>query len=83
MPNNNVRVKLKIRGINQVMTSRGATDEVASRAQRIARAAGPNFEAVVKPHKHTARAYVRPANREGAEQEARDKTLTRAIDAGR
>ncbi len=83
MAKSDVRVKLKIRGVNQVMTSRGATEEVASRAQRMARAAGPNFEAVVKPHKYTARAYVRNRNREGAEQEARDKTLTRAIDAGR
>ena len=83
MAKSNVRVKLKIRGINQVMAGRGATDEVAARGQRIARAAGENFEVVVKPHKWTARAFIRNKNREGAAEEARDKMLTRAIDAGR
>lgn len=77
------KVRLKIRGVNQVMASRGAVNDIAARAQRIARAAGPNFEAVVKPHKWVARAYVRPKNAEGRAEEAREKKLTRAIDAGR
>lgn len=78
-----VQVKLNIRGINAVMTSAPVADEVARRAYRIAGAAGPNFEMVVKPHRYTARAYVRAANDEGRKEEARDKKLTRAIDAGR
>lgn len=77
-----VRVKLNLRGVNTLMTSAPVQSMVAQRAARIARAAGPNFEYVVNPHKYTARAYVRPANAEGAKEEARDKTLTRAISAG-
>lgn len=78
-----VGVKLKLRGINALMTSQPVVSLVAERAARIARAAGPNFERAMRPHKYTARAYVQNANREGAEEEARDKRLTRALDAGR
>lgn len=76
-------VKLNLRGINQIMTGRGATAEVVRRARRIQAAAGENFEVNVVPHKYTARAFVRPKNVEGAVEEARSKTLTKAFNAGR
>lgn len=79
----NVRVKLRLKRINQLMRSQPVQSEVARRAQRIRRAAGENFEVSVKPHKWTARAYIRPANAEGAEEEARDKRLSGALNAGR
>jgi len=78
-----VTVKLNLRGINEVMTSPEATSAVVRRAQMIKSAAGENFEVNVVPHRYTARAFIRPANSEGAKQEARDKRLTRALDAGR
>lgn len=78
-----VRVTLKLRGINAVMTSPGVTAEVISRAKKIQQAAGENFKVNVSPHKYTARAFVVSANAEGAVEEARDKRLTRSIDAGR
>ena len=77
------RVKLIIRGLNALMKSQPAVDAVASRGAAIARAAGPNFEMVVKPHRYRARVYVRAANDEGRKEEAREKRLTRALDAGR
>lgn len=78
-----VKVKLKIRGINAVMKSNPVQSEVARRAVRIAKAAGPGFEAVVNPAKYTARAFVRTTDDASRKAEAKDKTLTRALDAGR
>ena len=77
-----VTVKLKIRGINQIMTSSGATSLIAQRARRIAAAAGPGFEATIVPHKWTARAYIRPVTQQARAREARDKVLVRSLTAG-
>lgn len=79
----NVTVRLKLRGLNALMTSRSVTSDVIKRAQAIQNAAGENFEVNVVPHKYTARAFIRPKNYEGAVQEAREKRLLRAIDAAR
>lgn len=78
-----VNVRLKLRGINAVMTSREVTAEVVKAAHRIQRAAGDDFEVNVVPHKYTARAYVRPKNARGAREEARNKVLTRALNAAK
>lgn len=78
-----VKVQLKLRGVNAVMRGPGATAEVIRRATRIKNAAGPDFEVVARPHRWVARAFVQPANTEGAVQEARDKRLTRSLDAAR
>ena len=78
-----VSVRLKLRGLNALMTSRPVTAEVVRRARKIQEAAGPDFEVNVVPHKYTARAYVRAANARGAVLEARDKVLTRSLNAGR
>lgn len=79
----NVRVVLNLLAINAVMKSAPVQAEVMRRAKRIQQAAGENFEAVAKPHKWTARAYVQTANFTGRREEARDKKLTRSLDAGR
>lgn len=79
----NVRVTLKLNGLNELMRSKPVQDMLNERANRIARAAGGNFEAVARPHKWTARAYVQPTGIEGMREEARDKRLTGAIDAAR
>lgn len=78
-----VNVRLKLRGLNAVMTSREVTAEVVKAAQKIQRAAGDDFEVNVVPHRYTARAYVRPKNARGAREEARNKVLTRALNAAK
>lgn len=78
-----VPVTLSLRGLNALMTSREATAAVVRSANRIQAAAGANFEVNVVPHRWTARAYVRAKNAQGMRQEARDKVLTRALNAAR
>lgn len=72
-------VKLKITGINKVMTSNGARGAVIREAKRMAQAAGEGFEWVEVPHKWTARAYVRTADEAGRERQANDKVLERTV----
>ncbi|HWU28028.1 MAG TPA: hypothetical protein VN041_02920 [Microbacterium sp.] len=74
-----VRVQLKLRGINHVMTSPGAVAAVVAAANSIQREAGPEFEVNVVPHRYTARAFVRAKSAKGRRQEARDKVLTKAV----
>lgn len=74
-----VRVKLNLRGINAVMTSRGVTAAVIREAQRMADAAGDNFEYDIVPHRYTARAYVRPANAAGRKEQAENAVLERVM----
>lgn len=78
-----VTVRLKLRGLNQLMTSRGVTAAVVRRAQAMQKAAGDNFEVNIVPHKYTARAFIRPSNYKGRVEEAREKRLMRSIDAAR
>lgn len=79
----NVTVKLKLKGINALMTSPGVTAEVARRVKRGASAAGSGFEGVVVPHKWTARGYVRTRDDAGKRDQANNQSLMRALDAMR
>ena len=72
-------VKLKLLGLNVLMRSEQAQRVVDQHGQRIARAAGENFEYVRSPHKWTARGFVQAKNARGRRQEAREKRLTRAV----
>ena len=74
-----IRVKLDLKGLNQLMRSAAVQDLVDARGQRMAAVAGPNFEYVPRRHKWTARGYVQPANAEGRREEAREKRLNRAL----
>ena len=78
-----VKVKLKLRGINKVMKSPEVQSAVARRAQRIAAAAGEGFEPVVNPAKYTARAFVRTADATGRKRQAEDAVLERALGSSR
>lgn len=78
-----IRVKLKISGVRQTLKGQDVQSDLARRASRIAAAAGEGFEAVVKPHRYTARAFVQSTGVEGDKREAESKVLTRALDAGR
>ena len=56
-----VRVKLKLQGLNKLMTSAPVQARVNAEAARVSAAAGPKFKMVVqgkRPNRRTARAYV-------------------------
>lgn len=77
-------VKLNLQGINAIMTSAQVQDDLNRRAARIAAAAGPGFDwAPGRPHPWVARAYVWTGDADAERAEATERTLTRAIDAGR
>lgn len=78
----NVRVKLKLKGLNELMTSAPVQAEVNKRAAKIAASAGPKYRMVVRPHKWTARAYVEPVEGERT-TDADQRRLLGALDAGR
>jgi hypothetical protein len=83
MPQSKVtRVTIKLRGINEVMTSPGVTREVAQRAARMARSAGEGFGYVVKPHRYTARAFVQTIDQTGRVRLAREHVLQRVLGGG-
>jgi hypothetical protein len=77
------RVRLKMEGISKVLRSAPVQAAVAEAAQKGAAAAGEGFEAVVKPHPFTARAFVQTSSAEGRLREAREKVLVRVLGAMR
>lgn len=74
-----VQVKLKLKGIREVMLSNGVRREVARRAKAMADQAGDGFEYVVRPHKRTARAFIQTADQTGRERQARDHVLEKLL----
>lgn len=80
-----VRVKLKMKGLNALMTSRPVQSDLARRAHRMASDAGEGFEAVVRPHRFTSRAYVQtdPDNPVGRRRQADEHVLQRVLGASR
>lgn len=80
-----IRVRLNSRGIQEVLQSREVQDDLARRADAIKNAAGgePDFESGVSIVGDRAMGYVVTASTEGRLAEAKDRTLTRALDAGR
>lgn len=78
-----VKVKLNMRGLNQLMSSEPVAADLERRGRRVASAAGAGFELVMLPHKFTARAYVRTKDASGRRREARDKILARSLNAAR
>lgn len=74
-----VRVKLKIKGIRELLRSNPVQSEIARRAKSMAKAAGPGIEAVVKPHKYTARAFVQTVDDVGRIRQAEEAVLQRAL----
>src|SRR5690606_33120383 len=53
--------------------------EIARRAHRMAASAGAGFEAVVKPHKYTARAFVQTRDQVGRVRQATEAVLQRTL----
>ncbi|QIK62339.1 hypothetical protein G7068_03290 [Leucobacter viscericola] len=79
---NDVRVKLKLSGLNKVMRSPAVQAEVNARAARVSAEAGPKYRMVVYPHRYSARAFVEPVA--GAKiSDADNARLLRALNAAR
>lgn len=80
----NVRIELNSAGVRELLTSAEAQADLVDRARRIAAAAGEGNEAKDDgPGPNRARAVVVTATPAARVAEARDRALTRAIDAGR
>ena len=57
---NDVRVKLKLSGLNKLMRSEPVQSKVNAEAARMAARAGTKFRITPSPHRYTARAFVEP-----------------------
>lgn len=82
-----VRIELDSAGIRDLLTGAEVAADMKRRADAIADAAGPGFEASEFVGKYggspRAIAKVKAVTIEAKRAEATDKSLTRAIDAGR
>lgn len=79
----NVRVVLNRRGVKELLRSPEVLADLTRRADAVASAAGPGHvvDAEVSPNR--ARAAVITGDLDAMRAEATNRTLTRAIDAGR
>lgn len=81
-----VRVKINSKGARALLTSDEVADDLQARAERIAAAAGGTDEGYVAEKTGgpaRARSIVITTSYSAQAHEARDRTLTRSIDAGR
>jgi hypothetical protein len=79
------RIEINAAGVRALLQDPAVLADLKARAQRIAEKAGgePDFEVESQIGATRARASVRTATFEGRRAEAKDRTLTQAIDAGR
>lgn len=78
------RIELNSRGIRELLNSPEVAEELERRAEMIADAAGPGHRVEVEHGTGArARAAVITDDIPAMVSEARDRTLTRALDAGR
>ncbi|WPM94260.1 neck protein [Arthrobacter phage Marchesin] len=77
------RIVFKSKGFRQILRSQAVVADLARRGQAIADAAGDGVGIQVSVGANRARVTVATETREAAAAEATDKTLTRAIGAGR
>lgn len=77
------RIKLKSKGVRELLKSQAVQNDLAARADRIASAAGDGHETQVTTNRDRGVAFVNTATFEARESEAENRSLTRAIDAGR
>lgn len=79
----NVRVKMNSKGARALLRSHEVQDDLRKRADRIAARAGAGFEVESGRGTNRARAAVITKTARAMRAEAKDKRLTRALDAGR
>lgn len=77
------KIKIKLKGVNELMRSEPVQAEVDRVGRRMAAAAGAGVSYLPKAHKWTARGYVQTTTAEGRRREAEDKVLLSALAAGR
>lgn len=77
------KVKLNSKGVQELLKSPGMQRMVSARAQRIAAAAGPGHAVEPDNSGDRARAAVVTRSYAAKKAEAKDRNLTRAIQAGR
>lgn len=77
------KVKLNKKTARAILRGRPAAEVVRKRGQNIADAAGPGNEVYVNTGRNRVRAAVVTATDEARKSEATNRTLSRAIDAGR
>lgn len=78
-----VDIKINRRAVRELMRSPEMEQDLARRARAIAAAAGDGHEIDLWIGRNRVRATVRAETFPARAREARDKSLTRAIDAGR
>lgn len=78
-----VRITLNRQGVRALLRSPAMLADLERRARRIAAAAGPGHEVDGAIGRNRARAAVITSSIEAKVGEAKRRTLTRAIDAGR
>lgn len=78
-----VRVKLNSAGIRSLLTSSEVAADLTDRGERIAATAGDGVEVTTTRNRDRAVVFVRTETYDAKRAEAEDRTLTRAIDAGR
>lgn len=78
-----VRIKLNREGVRELLRSPEVLADLTARAERIAARAGPGHVVESDVGDNRARAVVITSTVEAMVAEARDRNLTRAIDAGR
>lgn len=78
-----VKVVINRAGVRQLLQSPEVRADLERRANAIAAAAGDGMEADSAVGPTRARASVRTATHDAVVAEATDRTLTRALDAGR
>lgn len=76
-------VVMNSRGVRDLLQSEGVQRDLKRRADAVAEQAGPGHRVEVNLTKERARAVVVTDTFEAAAAEARDRNLTRAIDAAR
>ena len=80
------RIKFHHPGFNATRKSPALVEDLEARGERIAAAArseGGEFSVIVTENKQRARVLVTTADYEAMAGEAKDRRLTRALDAGR
>lgn len=78
-----VRIKINRKGIRRLMRGPEAIEDLKIRSGNIEIAAGEGFKSETKAMKNRAHATVWTGTPEAKEAEAKERKLTKAIDAGR
>jgi hypothetical protein len=79
----NVKVKLNRKGVVELLKSAEVANDLDRRAQAIASAAGPGHRIEESETPNRARVAVITDTFEAMRREATERSLTRAVDAGR